>query len=801
MKVRVGKWFTDRWPIRQVLRWSLEEKIPGGDSFWYSLGAATLFIFVIQVVTGVWQMFWYVPTTDHAYQSVMYIRQHVPFGWLIHGLHGWGSNVFIVLVFLHMLRVFVWGAYKYPRQLIWLIGTLLFFTVIALSFTGALLPWDELGYWAAEVGTSIAGTIPVIGFFLKELMRGGAAMSQETLSRFFIGHIAILPGILAALIVAHLVAFRQYGSVGPWKEEKRKKSGWFWPDQIVKDLIVIGVIFLILVGLSAFWRAPITGPADHIDNIITPKPEWQFLFLYQFLKLFKGRWEPIGTAGIPLVLFLILFLLPFYDRSKKRNPFRRPIAMFGAIVLIGWVATYTYLGYISRPGASATASVTVSSSAPPGVKAGARLFTSQGCVACHTVHGQGGNIGPNLSNIGAQGLSRAWLTQQIRNPKSHDPSTKMPAFDSLSDQQVSDLVDFLESLGGSAGTSSSAAPSNESDRPNVPSQTGQENSGSQALSSLAEQGRQLFHSQPCVGCHTVNGQGGNVGPNLSNEGTKDHSNQWLAQQIRDPKSHDAQTAMPAFKSLSDQQVKALVAYLESLGTSSSQTSSSTASTSSIASSSSASRSTEPNAPSKSSEPNLPRAGEQGPPGRAAYLVGQTVHGIGTIGAPMHGKLLYDKWCQRCHGKNGEDDVSNPGSVSGKVPPLNPIARSLYSDNPLSFAENIDRYIQHGSMPKGPHPEKYMPAFGDDMKLTQEMISEIEAYVLRLNGVDRAKIMTPGVRPGVFFLICLIAFTLAISIRGMYQGGAEKDESTDSGTSDDTSPEDPGLHNRPGGDSA
>ncbi len=912
MASKLIEWFTDRWPVRPALRWSLEEEIPGGDSFWYSLGSATLFVFVIQVVTGLWQMFWYVPTTDHAYQSVMYIRQEVPFGWLIHGLHAWGSNIFIVLMFLHMVRVFVWGAYKQPRQLTWLLGCLLFFTVLGMTFTGALLPWDELGYWAAEVGTSIAGTVPVVGFFLKELIRGGAAMSQETLSRFFLGHIALLPGVLAALILAHVVAFRQYGSVGPWHEEKRLKSGRFWPDQIVKDLIVILVVFLGLVGLSAFWRAPVTGPADPIDNILTPKPEWQFLSLYQFLKLFKGRWEPVGTTGVPLVLFLIIVLLPFYDRSKKRNPLRRPIAMTGAFLLIAWIGVYTYLGYRSKPGASATASVKVSASASPGVKAGATLFSQQGCFACHTVHGQGGNVGPNLSNIGAEGRSRQWLTQQIRNPKSHDPSTKMPAFDSLSGQQVGHLVDFLESLGGHGGSASSTSPSaskqsggadassptseqtfnestanlaaqgqklirsqsclqchaingqggnvgpdlskegtkgrslqwltqqirnpkshnattvmpsfgalsdrqvmqlvayletlgtgnaqsqsspssSQSDDPNIPRQTSQSDPSSTQVSALIQQGRKLFHSQSCLGCHTVNGQGGDIGPNLSKEGTKGRSQDWLKQQLRDPKSHNPQTAMPPFTQLSDQQIKELVVYLQSLGVGSSSNgtlsdrttqdasnSPASAPTANSASSSPPTENNEPNTPAKSPKPNVPATGQQGPPARAAYLVGQTIHGIGTIGNPMHGKLLFDKWCQRCHGQDGLDHVKNPGSDDGTVPPLNPIDPALYNENPVTFAENIDRYIQHGSMPDGPDPAQHMPAWGDDLTLTQEMISEIEAYVLKLNGVDRAKIMNPGVRPWVFFLICLIVITLAISVRGLYLGFTAQDRMEASG---------------------
>ena len=441
------KWFTYRWPFEAVIRYSLEEEIPGKDSFWYCFGALTLFVFVIQVLTGIWQLFFYVPTVDHAYQSVTYIRQQVPFGWFIHGLHYWGSNAFIVIVVIHMLRVFVWGAYKHPRQLTWLAGVLLFFLVLALSFTGALLPWDELGYWAAEVGTSIAGTVPIMGFFIKEFMRGGAAMDQAALSRFFVAHVVILPGILAVLIAFHIAAFRQFRSAGPWNEEKHKETGFFWPGQVFKDIIVISGLFILLVALTAFWPAPITGPADPIDNTITPKPEWQFLFLYQFLKLFKGRFEPVGTVGIPVVLFLILFLLPFYDRNKERNPVYRPLAMTGCVALVVWFLVYTILGYYSNPGASLTAKVSVSSQASASVKEGARLFSSQGCIACHTVDGQGGDVGPNLSNEGSEGYSDQWLTRQIRDPKSHDKSTAMPAFTSLSDKQVQNLVDFLQSLG------------------------------------------------------------------------------------------------------------------------------------------------------------------------------------------------------------------------------------------------------------------------------------------------------------------------------------------------------------------
>jgi len=332
MRWHPWQWICERWPIRETIQWGLDEEVVGGATFAYSFGSINLFLLAILVVTGVWQFFYYVPTTDHAYDSVMYLRLHVQLGWLVHGLHYWAAQAFVVFVALHMTRVFLWGAYKPPRQLTWLTGSILLSLVLAMVFTGALLAWDELGYWAAEVGTSIAGTVPLIGDFLRRVSRGGETMGQETLSRFFAAHVAILPALLAGVAAVHVAAFRQFGNVGPWDPERRRRTGRFWPDQILRDLLLASLVFVVLAGLCAYWRAPITGPADPNDTAITPKPDWPFLFLYQFLKMFNGPWEPVGTVVVPIVSFLIVFLLPFYDRREERNPMKRPYAMAGAAV-------------------------------------------------------------------------------------------------------------------------------------------------------------------------------------------------------------------------------------------------------------------------------------------------------------------------------------------------------------------------------------------------------------------------------------------------------------------------------------
>ncbi|MEJ2050301.1 MAG: cytochrome bc complex cytochrome b subunit [Calditrichota bacterium] len=350
MLTSVWKWLNERWPLTAFFQWGLKEDIPGGASYAYIFGSATLVIFILQVLSGVWQMFYYVPTIDHAYQSLSYLRISVAFGWLVHGIHYWGAQAMILLIGFHALRVFIWGAYKNPRELTWLIGVGLLLLTAGMVFTGALLPWDEKGYFAAEVGTSIAGTIPYIGDWLKRLIRGGESMDQLTLSRFFILHVAILPAILMAFIGLHLIAFRKFGSVGPWREKKRERIGLFWPDQVYRDVLSGTILILIIIVVLTYFNPPFSGPADPVDKSYQPKPEWNFLFLYQALKVFKGGWEPVGTVGLPIVLIILFVFLPFLDRKIERNPLKRSQVMFGGLVFLSGVLALTIAGYYSHPG-------------------------------------------------------------------------------------------------------------------------------------------------------------------------------------------------------------------------------------------------------------------------------------------------------------------------------------------------------------------------------------------------------------------------------------------------------------------
>jgi ubiquinol-cytochrome c reductase cytochrome b subunit len=619
---KLVRWINDRWPLSALVKLGLEEDIPGGASYAYIFGSSALIMFAVQAATGVLQLFYYVPTIDHAYSSLSYFRLSVPFGWLIHGMHYWGANAMLVLVWLHIARVFVWGAYKKPRELTWLIGVFLLLTTLGLSFTGAPLPWDETGYWATEVGTSIAGTVPILGDFLKRLARGSESMGQLALSRFFILHVAILPGFLATLIGAHLIAFRKSGSVGRWNEAKRKRIGPFWPDQVTYDAVAGVVFFLIVVALASFAIPPFSGPADPVDTSFVPKPEWNFLFLYQAIKAFRGVFEPVGTVGLPMIATIIILLAPFLDRRKERDPYKRPFAMAVLFASIAGLVALTIAGAGSKPGLQQPAVSGPPAASPGGTTAGegAKLFQSLGCIGCHWVNRNGGKTGPDLSAEGKRGRSRDWLVSQVQNPKGHNPKSVMPPFPALSASQLNGLVGFLLSLGaeGPAG----------------------------------------------------------------------------------------QAPVPGATS----------------------------------------------APAQVSPP-----GEMG--AAALQLPGQKAAEM--IGNPGHGAKLYVALCESCHGPEGKDKVANPGSEDGTVPPLNPIDKELVSPDPEVFAANLDKFIQHGSTPAGPNPTLKMQDFGDSNTLTQQEIANIEAYVLQLNGVERAQIMHPGLAPPLFFGLTIAAFGLAL----------------------------------------
>jgi ubiquinol-cytochrome c reductase cytochrome b subunit len=219
MALKIYEWLDERLGLGTIYTTVLERKVPKVNWF-YTLGSATLFLFTMQAITGVFLTVYYVPSPDHAYDSIQYIMNGVAFGWLIRGIHHWGATLMVITVFLHMLRTFYFGAYKFPRELTWLTGVILLLSTLGMGFTGYLLPWNQKAYWATTVGTEIAGTVPFIGTFIESVLRGGTDLSAVTLARFFAVHIWFLPAIMIGLIGVHLYMVIRIGiSAVPNKDD------------------------------------------------------------------------------------------------------------------------------------------------------------------------------------------------------------------------------------------------------------------------------------------------------------------------------------------------------------------------------------------------------------------------------------------------------------------------------------------------------------------------------------------------------------------------------------------------------
>jgi sulfur oxidation c-type cytochrome SoxX len=468
---------------------------------------------------------------------------------------------------------------------------------------------------------------------------------------------------------------------------------------------------------------------------------------------------------VPAFFVILLILVPLIDRNPQRNPFRRPIAMTCLVLYGGLVLTMTVIGYLS-PGlaqpetspASAQSSPQGQSKQPQGQKSpespqdaaavekGKKVFESQGCIACHSVHGKGGSVGPELSGNTLEGRSRKWLEDQIRNPQSHFPNTVMPPYSSLSKEQVDNLVSYLMSLVSGGQPASSPQPSSQS--PAKQQQEVREQRQSPPEQSAIERGKKVFESSGCMGCHKVHGKGGSVGPELAGPTLQGKSKHWLIEQITNSKAHfpsmGPNTGMTEFTGMGKQDLSDLADYLMSL-----------VSGGAVPSAQQPTPSPSPESTSSGIPSEEKASGET--VGEAAYI----------IGSPDNGADLYNEQCSSCHGSDGKGGVKNPGSEDGTVPPLNPIDRELYDSNPKIFAEKIDKIIQHGSMPKGSNPALHMPAWGDSRSLTQSEIANLEAYLLKLNGVDRGMIFHPGMDPQSFFFMVVGVFVLALLLFGGY----------------------------------
>ena len=470
-------WLDARLDLAGLRRALLDREVPDRLTWWHTLGSATLTAFLVQVVTGVVLATYYAAAPDHAYDSIRFIEREVTFGAALRGMHFWGASAMVVLVMAHMVRVFAMGAYKFPREPNWVIGVVMFVIVMGFGFTGYLLPWDQKAYWATQVGTSIAGTTPVVGGFLAKLLRGGSQLGAATLTRFYAFHVLWLPLLLALLILVHLTMVIRQG-IAPrpraleeaaprrtddpaypsYYEEayaKTKRGGVrFWPDIVGKDLIVSFGLVVVILALALAFGATLEPPADPTDASYVPRPEWYFLPFYQLLKLFPGSMESTVAVGVPLVLFIVLFGLPFFDRRSTRNLLHRPAGLVALAVLLG--GSGLLIGAAARE---------VQPETPPEVgrplssteRAGRALFQRQ-CSGCHVVAGAGGgeqapDSTPDLTETGLH-RSVAWLHSFVEDPKRFHPASEMPPFGPpvLTHQEIEEVARYVSTLRGPPGS-------------------------------------------------------------------------------------------------------------------------------------------------------------------------------------------------------------------------------------------------------------------------------------------------------------------------------------------------------------
>ncbi|NMD72407.1 cytochrome bc complex cytochrome b subunit [Bacillus sp. DNRA2] len=395
------KWLDDRLRVQELLDAMFKHPAPKRSNYLDYLGFATLFAFLNEAITGILLATVYIPSANEAYSSVKAIEASVAENF-VRSLHAWGANFMIVLVVLHLLRVFFVGAYKYPRELTWVSGVILLLGTVALGFTGYLLPWDQEGYWATTVGTSMAGYVPVIGDHLVQLLRDGVNVTSATLTRFYAIHILVLPGVILLGFLPHIFFVLRQGMSSTDElthakkrgEDITQKSRPFYPNEAFRMALSVLVIAVSLFVLAAYFPKELGDPSDplNMDNY-TPKPAWYFMGVYQLLKYVPGSLDVLAMVGLPLIGILVLLFLPWIDRNPSRLPKRRPIALGVAAVVMLGLGVLTYQGMNSGPKALAT---TVVVEHPSFDKDILPIFQNY-CNQCHPKYGSYSGISKEVT--------------------------------------------------------------------------------------------------------------------------------------------------------------------------------------------------------------------------------------------------------------------------------------------------------------------------------------------------------------------------------------------------------------------
>lgn len=345
-------WLNERFGVERMLEWAKHKTVPvhRGTVFYY-LGGVSLFLFILQVMSGILLLMYYRVGTDSSYESVRFITTKVEFGWLFRSVHSWAANLFIFFIFLHMFSVFFMKAYRKPRELTWMSGFALFCLALAFGFSGYLLPWNELAFFATKVGTDVIGEVPWIGTWLIKIVRGGEDVTGATLSRLFGLHVAILPGITTVMLAVHLAFVQIQGmSHGEGQPEKGKTMPFF-PNFLLRDLILWLITLNVLAVLAVFFPWELGKKADALASAPAGiKPEWYFLFTYQALKVIPGKILQIPGELVGIMLFnlagILWFLVPFWDAKIPEGKRNQVVNIVGLAAVL-FIIAMTIWGHLS----------------------------------------------------------------------------------------------------------------------------------------------------------------------------------------------------------------------------------------------------------------------------------------------------------------------------------------------------------------------------------------------------------------------------------------------------------------------
>lgn len=517
---RAAQWLDHRAGLNDLKHQALDEPLPAGTGWWFTMGSVLLMLLGLQVATGGVLTAFYVPSPDHAWDSVRHVIDRVQFGSIIRDLHAYGASFIIVAAGAHLLRSFFFGAYTAPRELTWITGVLLLVVIMAFGLTGYLLPWDQRAYWATVVTINIARSAPGLGEFAATVMRGGEHLGAATLSRWFAAHVILMPMALLGLVGVHMMLMRRHRISGPLTPPEDTREHPFFPGHAFKDAVVAGGVFVILLGLAITTDAPLEPIADPADASYIPRPEWYFLWLFQLLKYFPGKLEVLGAHGIPALLLGTMILLPFLDRRPERRWWKRPVATSIACAVLLMIGTLTVLAWRDKPTMSEEARMWTYET-----HGGAWMVQQAACTSCHVEGGSAevfATMRPRRDGL--------WITAHVGDPSAIAPK---PAAD-------------VDPQPGRAVAAWARAMRSQVPRPH---------DGTPHAEAIAIVGAR------CLGCHKLDGQGHGESPNLSRAG-RDRDAAWLAGWIADPLAYEYDTDMPGFATvLTKEEIRKVAAYL------------------------------------------------------------------------------------------------------------------------------------------------------------------------------------------------------------------------------------------------